>query len=175
MPCRPVPIAASIRALAFCALACALLCGSPAAAQSPSPPPEVMAAARDLVVAARAADSLKTLLPILMQQLKPAIVQGRPGIERDYDAIIPQLLESMKARSEAFAEGVAVVYAHHLSVDELHQLAAFYRSPIGQKFLEQMPLIAQESMAMGQKLGQDIGRELRDHMIEELRKRGHNI
>jgi hypothetical protein len=30
-------------------------------------------------------------------------------------------------------------------------------------------------MAMGQKFGQDIAGELRNRMIEELRKRGHNI
>jgi hypothetical protein len=38
-----------------------------------------------------------------------------------------------------------------------------------------MPVIAQESMAMGQKLGQEIAAELRSRMIEELRKRGHRI
>jgi hypothetical protein len=34
---------------------------------------------------------------------------------------------------------------------------------------------ASQSLAMGQKLGQEIGGELRNRMIEELRKRGHNI
>jgi hypothetical protein len=38
-----------------------------------------------------------------------------------------------------------------------------------------MPTIAQESMTMGQKFGQEIAVELRTRMIEELRKRGHDI
>ncbi len=149
--------------------------GRPAAAQSPPPSPEAVAAARELVTASRAADQLNTLLPLFMQQLKPAIVQGRPEVGRDYDAIMPQLIESMKARSGAFADGIAVVYAHNFTVDELHQLTDFYRGPIGQKFLEKMPVVAQESMAMGQKFGQELAGELRNRMIEELRKRGHNI
>jgi hypothetical protein len=162
-------------AVALSILSLALWSSRPAAAQSAPPPADVIAAARELVTASRAADQLKTLLPLFMQQLKPAIVQGRAEVARDYDAIMPQLLESMNARSAAFAEGVATIYAHHFTADELRQLTAFYRGPIGQKFLDQMPAIAQESLAMGQKLGQEIAGELRSRMIEELRKRGHSI
>jgi uncharacterized protein len=149
--------------------------GRPAAAQSAFPPPDAIAAARELVTASRAADQLKTLLPLLMQQLKPAIVQGRADVAREYDTIMPHLIESMNARSEAFAEGVATVYARNFTADELRQLTAFYRGPVGQKFLERMPIIAQESLAMGQKFGQDIAGELRSRMIDELRKRGYSI
>jgi hypothetical protein len=166
--------AASI-AVALTILSLALWSGRPAAAQSAPPPPDAIAAARELVTASRAADQLKTLLPLFMQQLKPAIVQGRAEVARDYDAIMPQLIESMNARSEAFAEGVATVYARNFTADELRQLAEFYRGPIGQKFLEKMPVIAQESLAMGQKFGQEIAGELRSRMIDELRKRGHSI
>jgi hypothetical protein len=158
-------------------IALSLLSGRPAAAQSQSQPPspDAMAAARELVATSRAADHLKTLLPLIMQQLKPAIVQGRENVGRDYDAVMPQLIEAMAARSEAFAEGVAVIYARTFTADELRQVTAFYRGPVGQKFLEKMPVIVQESMAMGQKLGQEIAAELRSRMIEELRKRGHAI
>jgi hypothetical protein len=134
-----------------------------------------MAAARELVAAAHTGDQLKTLLPLIMQQLKPAIVQGRPEVERDYDALVPQLIEGASARTAAFEEGVATVYARNFSADELRQVTAFYRSPVGQTFLSKLPLIMQQSMAMGQQLGQAIGNDLRNRMLEELRKRGHNI
>jgi hypothetical protein len=161
----------------FLAIALALPCDRPAGAQSPAPAPapDALAAARELVTASRAADSLKTLFPVILQQLKPAIVQGRPEVERDFDAALPQVIEAVSARSEAFVDSIAIVYAHNFSVDELQQLTAFYRGPIGQKFLEKMPAIAQESMAMGQKFGQEIAGDFRNRMIEELRKRGHNI
>jgi hypothetical protein len=167
---RPVLIAISM-------LAVTLLCGRPVSAQSqsPSPLPETVAAARELVTASRATDQVKMLLPAIMQQLKPAIVQGRPEVARDFDAVMPQLIDAMAARSEAFAEGIVLIYARNFTADELRQVTAFYQGPVGQKFLEKMPVIAQESMAMGQKFGQDIAGELRNRMIEELRKRGHNI
>jgi uncharacterized protein len=173
---RPGLIAVSIFALAI-----SPLCGRPASAQSQpptqaqSPSPDTVAAARELVTTSRAADQLKTLLPLIMQQLKPAIVQGRADVARDFDAVMPQLVEAMSARSDSFAEAIAVIYARNFSADELRQVTAFYRSPIGQRFLAKMPTIAQESMTMGQKFGQEIAVELRTRMIEELRKRGHDI
>jgi hypothetical protein len=158
-------------------IAVSLLSGRPAGAQAQSEalPPDAIAAARELVTAARAADNLKTLLPMIMQQLKPTIVQGRPEVERDFDVILPQVVEAMRARSDAFVDAIAVIYAHNFTADELRQLTAFYRGPVGQKFLEKMPLIAQESMTMGQKFGQELAGDLRNRIIEELRKRGHNI
>jgi hypothetical protein len=112
---------------------------------------------------------------MIMQQLKPTIVQGRPEVERDFDVILPQVVEAMRARSDAFVDAIAVIYAHNFTADELRQLTAFYRGPVGQKFLEKMPLIAQERMTMGQKFGQELAGDLRNRIIEELRKRGHNI
>jgi hypothetical protein len=154
-------------------VAVALSCG-PIAAQ-PAPPPDARAAARELVTVTRAADQLKALLPLIMQQLKPAIVQGRPEVERDFDAMVPIMLEIANTRSAAMIEEVAGVYARNFSAGEMQQLIAFYRTPVGQKFLEKTPAVMQESMAVGQKFGQSVAGELRARMIEELRKRGHNI
>ena len=166
---RPLPIAVVV------ALGLALLCGRPAAAQSQTPPPEAMAAARELIDAAQAANNLKTLLPLVVQQLKPAIVQGRADMGRDYDAIMPQLLQGVLARADAFVDGLAIVYARNLTIEEMKQLADFYRSTVGQTFLKKMPVIFQESMALGQRFGEEAAGELHDRMIEELRKRGHKI
>ena len=88
---------------------------------------------------------------------------------------MPQLIESVSAHSDTYMEAIALMYAANFTVEELRQVTAFYRGPVGQKFLEKMPVIAQQSMAIGQKLGQEIAGELHDRVIEELRKRGHNI
>jgi len=72
-------------------------------------------------------------------------------------------------------EQIAVLYARNFTADELREVVAFYRRPTGQKFVQKLPAITQESMALGQRFGQSIGNEIRARMIEELRKRGHNI
>jgi len=147
--------------------------GRPGLSQTASP--EATAAAKELVEAMRATDQLKLVMPMLMQQLKPAIVQGRPEVERDYDAIVPQMLAAADARMGEFASSIAAIYATHFTADELRQLAGFYRGPVGQKFLQIMPRIMQDSMTIGQKFGESIALDTRNRMIEELRKRGHKI
>jgi uncharacterized protein len=156
-------------------LALGLLAAGSAGAQSQPPSPEAMTAARELIVTMRAAEYFKTIMPALMRNLKPAIVQNRPQVERDYDALVPLLLEGMDARVNEIIDEVAALYARTFTAEELREVVAFYRGPTGQKFVQRLPLITQESMIIGQRFGQSIGTEIRDRMISELRKRGHDI
>jgi hypothetical protein len=52
---------------------------------------------RELIAAVKATDQFKALLPI-MQGLKPAIVQGRPGVEKDFDTLMPVILDGASQR-----------------------------------------------------------------------------
>jgi hypothetical protein len=155
------------------ALAVTLLAIAPSRADSPSP--ETLAAARELVAAIKATDNFKAILPTLMQTMKPAIVQGRPAVEKDYDAILPMMMDIATSHLSEVAELMAQVYARNFTVDELHDLQAFYRTPTGQKLTQVMPVIAQQSMLVGQQWGKSLTAELRARITDELRKRGHDI
>ena len=156
-------------------LAAGLLAAPAAFPQSPAPAPDAMAAARELVTTIQAGDQFKALLPIIMKNLKPAIVQGRPEVERDYDAIMPLLIAGMGSRVTEIIDEITALYARNFTPEELREVAAFYRGPTGQKIVQKLPVITQESMAIGQRFGQSIASELRGRMIDELRRRGHNI
>jgi hypothetical protein len=152
-------------------LAVTLMFAAPASAQSP----DALAAAKDLMVTMKSADQFKSILPSLLQALKPAIVQNRPEVERDYNALMPLMIETMNSRVNEILDTVAGIYARNFTVAELNEIIAFYRGPTGQKFVQRIPGVMQESLAAGQKFGQAIGAELQTRMIEELRKKGHNI
>jgi hypothetical protein len=156
--------------LAAC-LVLSLISVAPAPAQSP----DALAAAKQLMVTMRSADQFKAILPSLMRALKPAVVQNRPEVERDYDALVPVLTDALTARVNELLDKVAAVYAKNFSADELKQIDAFYRGPLGQKFVQKLPTVTQESLTIGQEFGRSIATELQQRMIEELRKKGHNI
>jgi uncharacterized protein len=155
------------------ALAATLLFAAPSRAEQPSP--EALAAARDLVTAIKATDYLKSMLPSIIQTLKPAVVQGRPAVEKDYDAITPLMLDVFNTRLAELTDLVARVYALNFTADELRTIQAFYQTPTGQKVREKMPLVSQQSMMIGQQWGKTLSGELRARIVEELRKRGHDI
>jgi uncharacterized protein len=154
-------------------LAITLLCAAPAASQSPAP--EATAAARELLTTMRMADQLKAIVPLLMKQMGPAIVQGRPEVERDLNALMPIMLELVDKRSGELVEATATIYVRHFTAEEMRQLTAFYRQPVGQKLLEKLPVITQEALLVGQKFGQAVAVELQGRIVDELRKRGHKI
>lgn len=148
---------------------------SAAPAQTQNPPAESMAAARELFVVMNMDAQFKAMLPMIMQALKPAIVQGRPQVERDYDAVIPNVIASTNAQMNEIFEGVAAIYARNFTAAEIREVTAFYRGPTGQKFLQKMPAIMQESMVLGQTIAARASEGLKERMLEELRKKGHRI
>jgi len=158
--------------LAAC-VAAGLLAAGPAQAQSP--PAGSLPAARELVATMRTADQFKAILPVVIQSLKPAIVQNRPQVERDLDAIMPLLLEGMNSRVNEIVDQITALYARNFTAEELREVTAFYRSPTGQKFLQKVPAITQESMAIGQRFGQSVVNEMQGRITDELRKRGHKL
>jgi uncharacterized protein len=154
-------------------LTAALLATGPAPAQAPAP--DAMDAARELVTTMQTADQFKALLPIIMTNLKPAIVQNRPEVDRDYDTIVPILMAGMMSRVDEIVDEITALYARTFTADELRAVTAFYHGAVGQTFLKKQPAIMQESMAIGQKFGQSVAGELRNRIVDELRKRGHKI
>ena len=162
-----------------CLLAVMLAWSAPAQTQSAPPQPDAAAAAKEaakeLVTVMGLADQVQRILPMVIQQVKPSIVQGRPEVDRAYDQLVPLMTSSLNAHLADFVNGAAAIYASQFTAEELRQLTAFYQLPVGQKFLQKLPEITQQSMTLGQRLGQAAASDVQRRMIDELRKRGHNI
>jgi hypothetical protein len=80
-----------MRSLVVAAIAAALFAAGPVRAQTPatSVAPENLAAARQLIRVLKDVDQFNAKLPTLIVNLKPMIVQNRPEIEKQYDAMMP--------------------------------------------------------------------------------------
>jgi hypothetical protein len=156
--------------LAAC-FAISLFTSGPALPQTSAP--DTMAAARELLVTIKFIEQSKALLPIILQNLKPAIVQNRPQVEREFDAIMPLIMDRINPRLSELSERTAAIYAANFTDAELRELTAFYRTPTGERYLQKLPVIAQQSMAAGQQFGEAVTAEMRDRIMEELDKRGH--
>jgi hypothetical protein len=66
-------------------------------------------------------------------------------------------------------EMIAPIYTKYYTDDELLQLIAFYKSPLGQKLTEKLPLITQESYSVGEEWGKKIGQKA----IDKLKAKGY--
>jgi hypothetical protein len=134
-----------------------------------------MTAARGLVATMKLSDQYKALLPAILLNLKPALVQDRPEIESDYDAMMPMIADAFTPYYNAMVDNVAAVYASNFTLSELREIEAFYRQPAGQKLLEKMPSLAQQSNQVVQDVSRKAAEDLRTRLTAALRQKGHKL
>src|SRR5215468_7816056 len=100
---------------------------------------------RHMLTTMKLGNQYKALLPVILLNLKPTLVQDRPEIERDYDAMTAMIADTYTPFYNEMLEGAAAVYATNFTTDEMRQIEAFFRLPVGQKLLERWPGITQQT------------------------------
>jgi uncharacterized protein len=65
-----------------------------------------------------------------------------------------------EVKTDELIELIVPVYDRNLSEGDIKELIRFYESPTGKKFVSVLPKITQESMAVGEKWGRDLGQRV---------------
>lgn len=76
---------------------------------------------------------------------------------------------SKEINPEGLIDLLVPIYAKHYTDEEIAALLKFYKSPIGQKVIEKMPLITQDSYQAGTQWGKAIG----EKVISRLKEKGY--
>jgi hypothetical protein len=66
---------------------------------------------------------------------------------------------------------IVKIYMGAFSEDELHQLSAFYRTPIGQKALAKMPVVTKQGADVGLRLAKEHAAELHEMLAAAKKER----
>lgn len=159
--------------MAIIATSLALVGAAPARAQAPAADKAATAAAQELF------DSMNYRAVMLgaMQQMSQGIagsmrggaeaaINNNPNLSAEdkqkalarMEAELPRAVAAMQAVindpgliDEILAETVPI-YARNFTADELKQISAFYRTPVGAKMLAKMPQLMGEGMQVGQQI-----------------------
>jgi hypothetical protein len=75
---------------------------------------------------------------------------------------------SKEISGKELIELVIPIYSKYYTDEELIKLIEFYRSPLGQKVVQKLPLISQDSYVVGQEWGKKMG----EKVITRLKERG---
>jgi len=125
-----------------------LLVTSPAAAQTTSSPEVVQAAAELASIMSK--DLLTQMTNQMTAQVWPQIEAKARG------SLDTETLAELRAEFERVVVNFVTqslkdmpgIYARYFTVDELHDMAAFYRTSTGQKALQRMPKVLGESYGL---------------------------
>ena len=153
----------------------ALLLLSTGAARAQSPSPETMEAARKLVVTLRLPDQYRALLPGILLGLKRPLTQDRPEIERDFDALVPTVIDTYATYYNVMVDNAAALYAKTFSTDELRAIEAFYSTPAGEKYRQNSRTLAEQIRQIGDESSRKAADDLKARMTQALREKGHKF
>lgn len=150
----------------------ALSQGALAAEAAPAPVAANVAAVRELLDAMNfrrtwqaSMDQMAKSMPALMrQQFEASLSVKKLGdaerkerlakMEAELPKVVPVLqgvLNDPGLMTDMENEMVSL-YSRHFTADELKQMAAYYRTPVGQKNMQMMPQVLSESMAISQRI-----------------------
>ena len=147
----------STRCFATCAISLVLSVGIPASSSSDIPS-EKEQAIRKLMEMIGAADLGDQVSQQLLSQMRLSFPQ------------VPESLWAEFAESLDPAEltGLAIpIYDRHFTMEELQALIDFYTTPVGQQVVKKLPLVAQESNAIGQQWGETKALEIMQRLAEQ--------
>jgi hypothetical protein len=115
------------------------------------------------------------MLPLVMNSFKPHLTQGNQKAEQDFDQLVQSISREFEPDKSKFADDIARIFADRYAESELQDLIRFFKSPTGQKMIQNTPAVAQDTTAVAQKFGGEIAPKMMDRMKVELRKRGHKV
>ena len=155
------------------------LTGVPAQAQQPAPAkpssPAAVAAAKEILTMKNASSMYASAVPNIVQQTKDALLQSNLNYQKDLNEVAVIVAQSLAGREKEIGEGMAKIYAADFTEQELKDLVAFYKSPLGQKLLSQEPKSIQASMGYMNQWARSFSETVNGQFRAEMRKRGKEI
>ena len=159
--------------IATAALFVVLASAAPALAQQPTP--EQIKAAREVIDVSGAADSIKDIVPIFLDEAKNTLTRTRPEIVKDLDDAIKAVEPEFAKRKEDLMNDIASVYASRFTVEELGEIKTFYTSSTGKKLVQNLPSVLQGSYEKTQAWSQKMSTDIIARLRQEMKKRGVDI
>jgi hypothetical protein len=160
-------------ALAGALLSLALF-AAPALAQQ-SPTPEHLKAAREVVISSGLSQSFDSIYTEFVAGVRQNIGSTRPELKKDMDEVLSQLRAEADARRDEIVDTSARVFASKMSEADLKEVAAFFNSPVGQRYNSYRPQVIDEIFTLLQPWSTATSNRLYDLFNAEMRKRGHQL
>ena len=174
------------------ALAAAAAFAAPSlASAAPGADPQATAAVKAMfdamdmhkTLSASYAEMQKTM-PAMMRQQIAGMIQADPQLNAEQkkeamarmERLLPGVAEAMVKTfndptliDEMIVE-MAPLYTDNYTVDEIRQLTAFYKTPLGRKMMTLTPRLSAESMAVGQRIMMPRIGKMMENLMQELQK-----
>jgi hypothetical protein len=137
--------------------------------------PAAKDAATEILKFKGAAQLYVNVIPNVVLRTKESLLASNLNLQKDLNEVAEVIAKSNAGKEKEIGEGMALVYCNEFSEQELKDLVAFYKSPLGQKLLASEPRAIQFSMAYVNQWAQQFAETVNAAFRAEMRKRGKQI
>jgi len=146
---------------------------SPAPAQQPSA--NAVALAKE-IIAVKGGNSLyDPVIPQIIDRARAIFMQSNPMLSTPLNEVAARLRAELGPRVADLINDGAKLYASRFTEQELKDVLAFYKSPVGRKVVAQEPVILDQSAANMETWANRFAEEVIAKFRAEMRKKGHEI
>ncbi|MET3911121.1 hypothetical protein ABID59_005483 [Bradyrhizobium sp. S3.3.6] len=158
-------------------LAFALALGAaPAIAQQPAAPSAAsIAAAREILTLKNASAMYANAVPGMVEKVKGTLIGQNLNYQKDLNELAPIITKQLAGREQEIGDGMVGVYAGEFTEQELKDLVAFYKSPLGQKLITNEPKAISLSMQVMNAWAQNFSEVVASAFRAEMKKRGKEM
>ena len=137
--------------------------------------PAAIAAAKEILTMKNAPAMYANAVPNLVEQTKNTLLQSNLNYQKDLNEVAVIVAKNLAGREKEILDGMAQVYANEFTEQELKDLVAFYKSPLGAKLLQAEPRAIQFSMSYMNQWAQVFAETINGQFRAEMKKRGKDI
>jgi uncharacterized protein len=154
-------------------LALVLAAISPAQAQQPTA--NALALAKEIIVVKGGNAIYEPVVPQVVEQARGLFLQSNPTLGKDINEVAAKLQAELTPRTAELLNDGARLYASKFTEQELKDVLAFYKSPVGRKVITQEPVILDQSGSNVDAWANKLADEVIARFRAEMRKRGKEI
>lgn len=165
-----------LRLVAAC-LAAVLLVPAAVAQQRTAVPPVTeghLVLAREVVNITGVSALFDAFLPQFGAQIRQNMVT-RPELTKDLDQVLDKLNPELEQQKQVMVDLSARYFANRFTEAELKELITFFKTPLGQKYLDNAPRILDALAVETQRWTSVVAQNLMTRVREEMGKRGHQM
>jgi hypothetical protein len=149
----------------------------PATAQPAPKPPSAAALgyAKEILTMKNANAMYTGAVSTMVQRVKDTLVGRNLNYQKDLNEVSVVIAQSQAGRSSEIGETMARIYASDFTEQELKDIVAFYKSPVGQKLLVQEPKSILASSQFMQEWASRFAEDVNQMFRAEMHKRGKDL
>ena len=148
--------------------------GFSSAVRAQEPSAAAIASAKELVIL-KGGTVFVSVIPGVIESVKNMFVPTNPNLMRELNEVAVQLRKDYDSKRADLLTEVARIYARHFTEQEVKDIVAFYKTPLGKKMIAEEPIALEQSLKRAQDWANEFSEQVMRSFRAEMKKKGHDL